>query len=280
MLCTMNEVLKDAKEKGYGVGAFNFHNQDILEAILHAAEELHAPVIAMVTPPYIQNLGLEVCAAMGKELAKKCKVPMVLHFDHGNSFELAMKCVVNGFTSIMFDGSRLPLEENIRATKQVADVCHAVGVSIEGELGAIGGVEDGMNQGDGNNLVIPEEACMFVEKTGVDVLAPSIGTAHGIYKKEPVLDYTRLGKVCALTDCYLALHGGSGLTEEQFKKMIAEGINKVNVGTELKLGWANAAKNAMEAGIMEPSKIRTQCLSSVQEIVKGKIKIFGSENRA
>jgi len=275
----MNEVLKDAKEKGYGVGAFNFHNQDILEAIILAAEEMNAPVIAMVTPPYIQNLGLEVCAAVGKELARKSKVPVVLHFDHGNSFELAMKCLVHGFSSVMFDGSRLPLEENIRMTKQVADVCRAVGASIEGELGAIGGVEDGMKS-DGANLVIPEEAQMFVEKTGVDVLAPSIGTAHGIYKSEPVLDYERLGKVRALTDCYLALHGGSGLTAEQFKKMIATGINKVNVGTELKLGWSHSAKKTMEAGIMEPSKIRNQCLADVKEIVKEKIKIFGSENRA
>ncbi|MEL7565212.1 MAG: class II fructose-bisphosphate aldolase [Dehalobacterium sp.] len=279
MLCTMNDVLKDAKEKGYGVGAFNFHNQDILEAIIAAAEEVNAPVIAMITPPYIQNLGLEVVAVMGKALAGKAKVPVVLHFDHGNSFELAMKCLANGFSSVMFDGSKLPFEENMRITKQVADVCRAVGASLEGELGAIGGVEDGM-QGSSGNLVIPEEAQIFVEKTGVDVLAPSIGTAHGIYKSEPVLDYDRLAKVRALTDCYLALHGGSGLTEEQFKKMIAIGINKVNVGTELKLGWSNTAKKMMESGIMEPSKIRNQCLADVKEIVKGKIKIFGSENRA
>jgi len=280
MLYTMNDVLKEAKSKGYAVGAFNFHNQDVLEAILNAAEELNSPVIVQITPPYIQNLGLEVCSVIAKELIKRCKVPVVLHLDHGNSFELAQKCLVNGFSSIMFDGSKLPLKDNIKYTKQVCDACHALGVSVEGELGAIGGVEDNMVEGESNNLIIPEEAQLFVEETDVDVLAPAIGTAHGIYKQEPVLDFARLEKVHSLTTCYLALHGGSGLTEEQYKEMLIIGINKINVGTELKLGWANSVKKAIEAGITEPMKIRNQCLTDIEEIVKNKISIFGSENRA
>lgn len=275
----MDDVLKDAKRKGYAVGAFNFHNQDILEAIINAAQELNSPVIVQITPPYIQNLGLEICGAMAKQLAQKAKVPVVVHLDHGNSFALVQKCLLNGFTSVMFDGSRLPLAENIKYTKQVVDASHALGISVEGELGSIGGVEDDMTAGERGKLIVPKEGQLFVQETGVDVLAPAIGTAHGIYKEEPVLDLERLKQVASLTNCYLALHGGSGLTEEQLKEMIGAGINKVNVGTELKLSWTKAVRDSLEAGITEPMKIRSSCLTRVKEIVKNKISILGSENQ-
>jgi len=280
MLCTASEVLKDAMTKGYAVGSFNFHNQDVLEAILRGAKEEESPVIVQITPPYIRSLGLEACAAMAKEIIKQFTIPVVLHLDHGDSFELVQRCLMQGFSSIMYDGSKYGFEENIKNTRQVVEAAHVLGISVEGELGSIGGVEDEETGEKEANLINPEDARRFTEETEVNVLAPAIGTAHGIYKKEPVLDYQRLEKVRNLTNVYLALHGGSGLTEEQFKSMIGKGINKINVGTELKMGWTFSTKEAINSGITEPMKIREFAIDKVKEIVKGKIKLFGSNKKA
>ena len=231
-LVTTKKLLSDAQAGGYAIGAFNVENMEMVQAVVAAAQELNSPVILQTTPSTVKYASLEYFYANVKTAAEKATVSVVLHLDHGSSFDLAMQALRSGYTSIMIDGSHLDFEDNIKVTKAVVDACHPSGVSVEAELGKVGGKEDGLDGGQGNPNTDPQEAALFVEKTGVDSLAIAIGTAHGIYKGEPNVDIERLSEIKAVVSVPLVLHGTSGVPDETVKECIARGICKVNYATD------------------------------------------------
>ena len=216
-LVTSKKMLLDAKKGNYAVGAFNVENMEMVKAVIGAAEELHAPVMLQTTPSTVKYGTLETFAAIVKAEAEKATVPVCLHLDHGNSFELAVQAMKAGYTSVMIDGSHEDFENNVEITKKVADVAKAYGIPVEAELGKVGGKEDDLEANADNNTD-PEEAREFVEKTGVDSLAVAIGTAHGFYVGTPVLDKERVSEIAKIVSIPLVMHGASGLTEEDVKE--------------------------------------------------------------
>ena len=201
-LVTTKQMLLNAQAEGYAVGAFNVENMEMVQAVVAAAEELRAPVILQTTPSTIRYTDLSYYYAAAKVAAEKASVPVAVHLDHGSSFELAMKALRVGYTSIMIDGSHESLEENIRLSKAVADACHPAGVPVEAELGKVGGKEDSLDGGSGNPYTDPSEAKLFVSATGVDFLAVAIGTAHGVYKGVPHIDLERLSEIRSVVDIH------------------------------------------------------------------------------
>lgn len=282
MKASLLTVLEKAKRESYAVGAFNFHNLEILQGIIAGAEDLSSPVIAQITPPYIRSIGLEVITSYATRLIEGSKVPVVLHLDHGDSFELVQKCLCSGFSSVMIDGSKLPLDENIELTRRVVEIGKALSeeVGIEGELGSIGGVEDEVIKGDAGDLVKPEEAVQFVRETGVDALAPAIGTAHGIYKSKPNIRFHLAQELNKVLDVYMVLHGGTGIDAETFKLLIGSGFYKINVGTQLKHSWYTSLNNSFAKGDTDPRKANEGVVETIKEIVKEKIAFFGSAQKA
>ncbi len=221
-LVTGIELLDDARRRDYAVGAFNVNNMEIVQAIIAAAEEERSPVILQASQGAIKYAGIRYIRALVTAAAEEAKVPICLHLDHGPSFEQVMECLRYGFTSVMFDGSHLPYEENVRLTAKAVEAAHAVGVSVEGELGKIGGVEEEIRVEDWDVVLTdPEVVPDFVERTGVDYLAVAIGTKHGFYQGEPKLDFDRLARIHQLMpDLPLVLHGGSGVPEEHIRRAI------------------------------------------------------------
>jgi len=282
-LVTMTELLQEAEKGKYAVGAFNCNNMEIVQAIVAAAEEESAPVIIQASQGAIKYAGLEYIVGLVRVAAAGSKVPIALHIDHGTSFEQVMRCIREGFTSVMIDGSKLPLEENIALTNRVLDVARAVGVSVEAELGKIGGTEDDVSVSEREaSLTDPEEAKIFVEKTGVDALAIAIGTAHGQYKGEPKLDFDRLEKVRQLVDVPIVLHGSSGVPSEAIAKAIKIGVSKVNIDTNLREAFVNRTREVLAANPNEidPRKILGPAREAMKEVIKEKIRLFGSSQKA
>lgn len=283
MLVTTKELLLDAQKKNYAVGAFNINNMEIIQAIIGAAEELNSPVILQASQGGIKYAGIEYIAALGKAAAQKAKVPVALHLDHGTDFDQIVLCIRNGFTSVMIDGSKYPFEENVAITKKVVEIAHAVGVSVEAELGKIGGTEDDITVDERDaTMTDPEEARRFVEETGVDSLAIAIGTAHGVYKGEPKLDFERLKAIREVVEVPLVLHGSSGVPSESLEKAIALGICKVNIDTDIRAAFAREVKEfvAENPDEIDPRKILGPAREAMKEVIKDKIKIFGSVGRA
>ena len=279
-LVTTKELLLDAQKNGYAVGAFNVENMEMVQAVVAAAEELKSPVIMQTTPSTLKYAGPDMYYANVAAAAKKASVPVVMHLDHGSSFELAMQAFRAGYTSIMIDGSHSVFEENIAITKSVVDACHAGQVPVEAELGKVGGKEDDLDGGNGG-YTVPSEAAEFVERTGVDSLAVAIGTAHGLYKGEPKLDFERLVEIKEKVDIPLVLHGASDVPDDLVKKAISLGICKVNVATDLKIPFAKAVKEYLDEhnGESDPRKYMTPGKLAMKEIVKNKIEVCGSMNR-
>ena len=280
-LVTSKELLSDAQKNGYAVGAFNVENMEMVQAVIAAAEELRSPVIMQTTPSTLKYADAEYFYANVAAAAKKATVPVVMHLDHGSSFELAMKAFRAGYTSIMIDGSHSVLEENIAITKAVVDACHAAGVPVEAELGKVGGKEDDLDGGSGG-FTDPEEAVRFVEETGVDFLAVAIGTAHGVYKGIPKLDVERLSQIRELVSIPLVLHGTSGIPDEDVQECIRRGICKVNYATDLRIAFTEGVKEVLAAkpDTIDPKKYNAVGREKVKEYVLGRIKVVGSENRA
>lgn len=278
MLVNLNEVLKKAQNEKYAVGLFNTTDTDMLEAVIGAAEELNSPVIigtAEVLLPYGE---LKLIAPALVSEAKNAKVPVVVHYDHGLTFDRCMEALRLGFSSVMFDGSTTPYADNIRATREIVKISHAFGATVEGEIGHVG---EAANE---DNLLTdmyttPEEAVKYVDDTGVDALAVAIGSAHGVYKKKPMLNIERLKKIRSALDTPLVLHGGSGLSDDDFKNTVREGIAKVNIFTDLCLAGEKSIKESvlLNNGYL---KMRNEKVSAMKEAVKVKIKLFGSENKA
>ncbi len=305
------EILEKASKEGYAVGAFNFNNLEFLQAILAAAEEEKAPVIVATSEGAIKYIGrgnieagAKLAVEMVKTLAEKVSVPVALHLDHGRDFNIIMAAIRAGYSSVMIDASHLPFEENLKETKRIVEIAHAVGIAVEAELGKLKGIEDNVVERE-SVLVDPEEARVFVKETSVDFLAPAIGTSHGAFKfkGEPVLDFERLKKVKENTGIPLVLHGASmvpqdmvelakqygaelsgakGVPEDMLKKAIELGINKINIDTDLRITFVAYMRKvfAENKSEIDPRKIFDPVFVKVKEIVKERMRIFGSSGKA
>lgn len=282
-LVSMNEFLPKAKEKKFAVGQFNMNNLEFAQAIAEAAAELNSPFIFGVSEGALKYMGMEFTVAIAEAAAKKTGLPIALHLDHGSSFEVAMACIRAGFSSVMFDGSHYPFEENIRLTKEIVKAAHAMGVSVEGELGTIGGVEDDISVDEADAaLAKPEEAIRFYEETGVDALAIAVGTAHGMYAGEPNIRFDIIEEVASKIPVPIVLHGGSGVPDEAIRKAIQVGVGKINVNTENQVAATEKIREvlAKDAKVYDPRKYLGPARDAMIEIVKSKIELFGSANQA
>lgn len=282
-LVNMKTLLTAAEEGGYAVGAFNCNNMEIVQAIIQAATEEHAPVIVQASQGAIKYAGLSYITALTRVAAEEAQVPVALHLDHGTSFDQVMRCIRDGFTSVMIDGSKLPLAENIALTRRVLDVARAVGVTVEAELGKIGGTEDDITVTEREALMTdPEEARQFVAETGVDALAIAIGTAHGRYKGEPKLDFDRLRRVRELVQVPIVLHGSSGVPDEAIRTAIQLGVRKVNIDTNIREAFVKGVREALAANPdeIDPRKILGPAREEMTAIVREKIRVFGSSGKA
>ncbi|HJF52471.1 MAG TPA: class II fructose-1,6-bisphosphate aldolase [Butyricicoccus pullicaecorum] len=281
-LVTTKEMLLRAQAGHYAVGAFNVENMEMVMAVVQAAEESRAPVIMQTTPSTVKYAGLDYYLAMAKAAAERATVPVAMHLDHGDSFELAMQALRTGYTSIMIDGSHDSFEDNIALTRRVTDACAPSGVPVEAELGKVGGKEDDLEGGDGNPFTDPQQAKEFVERTGVDSLAVAIGTAHGLYKGVPKLDFDRLSAIRELVSIPLVLHGASGVPDEAVRESIRRGICKVNFATELRIAFSDGVKKylAEDPDAFDPKKYCKVGRAGVVALVKEKIALCGSNGQA
>lgn len=281
-LVTSKQLLLDAQKGGYAIGAFNVENMEMAMAVVAAAEETKSPVLIQTTPGTVKYANLELYLANVKALAEQAAVPVAMHLDHGNSFELCMKAYRVGYTSIMIDGSKLSFEDNIALTKSVVDACHPGNVPVEGELGKVGGKEDDLVNGDDNPYTDPLEAKEFVERTGVDYLAVGIGTSHGIYKGVPKVNVECLSEIRKVVDIPLVLHGTSGVPDEQVRDCISRGICKVNYATDLRIAFSNGIKSYLKENpdAYDPKKYNAVGMEEVKKYVMQKMEVVGSVDRA
>lgn len=283
MFISTKEILIDAQKKGYAVPAFNIHNLETALAVAEASQELKSPVILAATPGTFKFNGRQYIDAIVKTIADHVEIPLTLHLDHHEAFTDIKMSVDLGCKSVMIDASHCLFEENITRVKEVVDYVHNLSGSVEAELGKIGGIEDDLSvDKDDERYTDPTTAKIFVERTEVDSLAVAIGTAHGIYKSTPKLDYERLKEIRAVVDVPLVLHGASGIPDESIKKCIELGICKVNIATELKIPFTNAIREFLIAHPEEndPRKYFLPAKEAVKEVVKQKILLCKSNNRA
>lgn len=280
-LVTTNEMLLRAQAEHHAVGAFNVENLEMVMAVMQAAEETKSPVIMQTTPSTIKYAGLDYYLAMVRTAAERASVPIAIHLDHGESFSLAMQALRTGYTSIMIDGSHSPLEQNIALTRSVVEACAPSGISVEAELGKVGGKEDDLEGGSGNPFTDPAEAEEFVNRTGVNSLAIAIGTAHGLYNDTPKLDFDRLRAIRSRVSIPLVLHGASGVPDEAVRESIASGICKVNFATELRIAFSDGVKSylAKDPNVFDPKKYSKVGRENVVQLVKQKIQLCGSAGK-
>ncbi|HEB01395.1 MAG TPA: class II fructose-1,6-bisphosphate aldolase [Candidatus Portnoybacteria bacterium] len=282
MLVSVKKLLEDAQEKGYALGAFNTSNLEVSQAIIKAAEVQKSPVSIQVSETTIDYAGFKPIVNLIKSLAEQSEIPLVLHLDHGRSYETAVRCIEANFSSVMIDGSALPFEENVKLTKRVVDYAHQQGVWVQGELGRIPKAEESSKSLVKIEKTSPGEAKKFVQLTKVDALAIAIGNVHGVHKKgRPRLDFDRLKKIHQLVKAPLVLHGGSGISEQDIKKAISLGITKINIDTEIRIAFTGALEKLFKKGIdtVDPRKILALARQAVQKKVEEKIKIFGSAGK-
>lgn len=275
MLVSSKEIILRAQAGKYAIGCFNTSDLEITKAIIAAAESQKSPVIVATSPKAIEYAGLKTLAAMIKSEAGKAVVPVTMHLDHGNTIELLEDCLDEGYTSVMIDGSAMELKDNVALTLKAAELAHAKDVACEGELGHLG--KAGINRGQ---MTDPSEVAEFVLNTGVDFLAVSVGSSHGIAEEEP-LDIELLQKIKSTTDVPLVLHGASGVTAKDVKSAIANGVAKINIDTDIRHTFVKSirailAKNAEEN---DPREIMTKVMIDIQKLVEEKIILFGSDNK-
>lgn len=278
MIATLNDVLKDAQAGKYAVGLFNTTDTDMLEAAIGAAEELRAPIIIGTAEVLLPYGDLALIAPSIVEAAKRATVPVVVHYDHGLTFDRTMEALKLGFSSVMFDASTKDLAANLAETAEVVKIAHSFGATVEGEIGHVGQASNG-DESLEDMYTTPEEADAFIKATGVDALAIAIGSAHGVYKTKPRLNLERLKDIRAKVDAPLVLHGGSGLSDDDFRNTIREGIAKVNIFTDLLLAGEAAMKEGLERnlGYLETRNLRVQ---KIKQAVKTKIELFGCAGKA
>lgn len=283
MLVTGKEILAHAHQNNYAVGAFNINNMEILQAVIKAAEEENSPVMVCTSEGAIKYAGMDYLSAMVHLAARKTKVPVCLHLDHGTTYETIVGCIANGWSSVMIDGSKFPLDENIAVTREIVKIAHAAGVSVEGEIGRLSGVEDNISVEEKDSIYTnPAEAETFVKSTEVDSLAIAIGTAHGKYKGVPKLDFDRLATIKKLLDLPIVLHGASGVPEDQIIRAVSLGVNKINIDTDVRQAFTDGIHACFEAKPEEydPRKILGPAKDKMVEVIKGKMRMFGSCGKA
>jgi len=280
-LTTTLKMLAAARKNRYAIAAFNFENMEMIQALISAGEEMNAPLILQTTPSTIRYASVELFAAIAAAAAKNPGLPIALHLDHGDSQRLVEDAMLAGYSSIMIDGSRLRLEENIALTKKAVEFCAKAGIPVEGELGRVGGKEDDI-AGEGSGYTDPEEAVKFVKETGVSSLAIGVGTAHGIYAVKPKLNPDLVSVLRDMLSVPLVLHGASGLDDSVVQDCIARGISKVNIATELRIGYTQAVREHLskDPDCFDPKKYGASGREAVKKIAMHHITVCGCMGRA
>ncbi|WP_026907741.1 class II fructose-bisphosphate aldolase [Paucisalibacillus globulus] len=282
-LVSMKDMLNNAKDNGYAVGQFNINNLEYIQAILQAAEEEKSPVILGVSEGAGKYMGgFKVVVAMVKSLMEEygTTVPVAIHLDHGSSFEKCAQAIHAGFTSVMIDASHSPIDENIATTQKVVELAHFHGVSVEAEVGTVGGEEDGVI--GGINYADPNECLRIVKEAGIDCLAPALGSVHGPYQGEPNLGFKEMEEILNLTHVPLVLHGGTGIPTKDIQKAISLGTAKINVNTENQMAQAKAVRQVLneKTEVYDPRKYLGPGTEAIKQTVIGKMREFGSSNKA
>lgn len=277
MLVTMNDILLPAKKGGYGVGFFNAVNVEMARAIIETAEKLHAPVMVGTAEVLLPVMDLERVAEYLIPIAEKASVPVCVHYDHGLTFERCMEALKLGFTSVMYDCSTESYEENVKKVAEMVKICHAMGVTVEGELGHVGDNEGaGKLENPSDYFTDPDMAVDFVQKTGVDSLAVAVGNAHGDYAFPPKLDFERIDVISKKTDLPLVLHGGSGLADDDFRTAVKLGVSKVNIFTDIDKAGKAGVEEGIAAGAKTMMGLIPYEINAMKKVVEEKMRLFGS----
>jgi ketose-bisphosphate aldolase len=281
-LISTTPMLEQAKSENYGIVAFNIHSFDSIYWVLEAVAEMRSPVILQTTVGTVKALGAENIVKVATAAADFYNIPTGLHLDHCTDYEVIKQAVRAGYTSVMIDASRQPFAENVQQTKRVMELAGSLGVNVEAELGKVGGVEEDIVVSEKDaQKAIPEECKKFVSLTGVPTLAPAIGTAHGIYKGEPDIDFARIEQISKIVDIPLVLHGGSAVPEDDVRKCVALGMAKVNVSTELKNAYSIAIREHFvdNPDSLDPRAYLQKAKEAAKSMVISKIKMVGSEGK-
>jgi fructose-bisphosphate aldolase class II len=283
-LVSMKEMMIKGKQEGYAIGQFNLNNLEFTQAILQSAQEENSPVICGVSEGAARYMGgftTVVNIVKGLMHDYKITVPVAIHLDHGSSFEKCKEAIDAGFTSVMIDASHHPFEENIEITKQVVEYARQHNVSVEAELGTVGGQEDDIIA-DGVIYADPKECKQLVEQTGIDCLAPALGSVHGPYKGEPNLGFTEMEEISQQCDVPLVLHGGTGIPTKDIKRAVSLGTSKINVNTESQITSAQAVREVLnnDADVYDPRKYMGPAREAIKKTVIGKMREFGSSGKA
>ena len=280
MLVNMNDVLLPAKEGHYGVGFFNAVNVEMARAIIETAEELRAPVMVGTAEILLPAMSLERVAEYLIPMAQKASVPVCVHYDHGLTFEKCMEALKLGFTSIMYDCSTADYETNAAKVAEMVRICHAMNVTVEGELGHVGDNEGaGKLENPSDYFTDPEIAADFVGRTGIDSLAVAVGNAHGDYKFPPKLDFARIAAIAGSTGLPLVLHGGSGLSDWDFRTAVEKGICKINIFTDIDKAGKAGIEEGLSAGAATMMALIPYEIEAMKRVVRNKMELFGSVHR-
>jgi len=279
----MKGILGEARENKYAIGAFNILDYNSMKAVVSAAEEVKSPIIIQTSVKTVELWGTKTMISWAEEICSESTIPIAIHLDHCKDISIIKGCIEAGWSSVMIDASSKPFEENLSITKQVVKLAKDRGVSVEAELGEIGGVEDDVSVlSDDARLADPEKAEMFCKEVPIDCLAPAVGTAHGVYKGEPKIDFKCIEEISRRTNLPLALHGGTGLSDEVFKKCISLGCAKINISTQLKYAFIDSFVDYYNSNKTEYNplnEIKAQ-FKRLKEIVIEKLELFGSVGRA
>jgi len=277
----MKNLLRKAKDEKYAIAAFNIFNHLTARAVIRVAEDLSSPVILQTSPGTVKFYGPKELANMLIPMAERTSVPVVVHLDHCTETSLAIDCLNAGWTSIMLDGSHLPLRENIKATHEIVKYAYSCDASVEGELGTIAGVEEDIVINSGNeSLVSLGDAIIFVKETGIDAFAPAIGTNHGLYKNAPKINFSLFSDIVRNIDCPCVVHGGTGLEENVFEELVMLGATKINISTAIKIAYTTGFKKSLTEDNLNPLKIDKYVSESIESVVKKHLLLFGSVHKA
>lgn len=285
-LVTLNDILPKAKKEGYAIGAFNYADMNTARGIIAAAEEEKSPVVLQIAESHFPYLPLREGGKLALDLAENSSIPVVVHLDHGTDMETCIKALRMGFSSVMLDFSQKSLAENISKTKEIVDFAHALGASVEGEVGVMTR-DAGKGKPDYNNLTdtytTVSEAKQFYEETGIDAMAISYGTVHGIYREKPILNFDRLHEIAEAVPVPLVVHGGSGLTDEEYKNSIKNGISKINYYSVMSFNATKGLREYLDSKKEQQVFLYDadlKIMELVKEDIKNKIEVFGSANKA
>lgn len=280
MLVNMKNLLANARRDGYGVGFFNAVNAEMARAVIETAEELHSPVMIGTAEVLLPVTPLDVVADYLVPMARAASVPVCVHYDHGLSFAKCMEALRLGFTSVMYDCSTAPYAQNASKVAELVGVCHSMNVSVEGELGHVGDNEgDGKLQRPSDFYTDPDAAADYVWRTGVDALAVAVGNAHGDYRFPPKLDFDRIATIAERTCVPLVLHGGSGLSDDDFRIAVSKGIAKINIFTDLDKAGKRGLTEGLDAGAASVTALIPYEIAAMKAVVAEKLRLFGSVNR-